>query len=103
MKATAPAAAPEPGLPDWAAGRLAAFERHLTAGRGLSAHTVRAYLGDVGALLEHAGAWGGVPRLGARLGDGGGGGRRGSHAGRPGRGPPGVHRPRVLARVAGQR
>ena len=33
---------------------LAAFERHLTAERGLSPHTVRAYLGDVGGLLEHA-------------------------------------------------
>src|SRR5580658_10484628 len=54
MTATVPAAASEPGLPDWAAGRLAAFERHLTAERGLSAHTVRAYLGDVAALLEHA-------------------------------------------------
>jgi integrase/recombinase XerC len=52
MNAAAPVA--EPGLPDWAADRLAAFERHLTAERGLSAHTVRAYLGDVAALLEHA-------------------------------------------------
>jgi integrase/recombinase XerC len=48
----------EPGLPEWAAERLAVFERHLTAERGLSAHTVRAYLGDVGALLEHACAGG---------------------------------------------
>jgi integrase/recombinase XerC len=54
MNAVAPANAPEPGLPDWATGYLAAFERHLTAERGLSAHTVRAYLGDVAALLEHA-------------------------------------------------
>ena len=44
----------EPGLPEWAAGQLAAFERHLAAERGLSPHTVRAYLGDVAALLEHA-------------------------------------------------
>jgi integrase/recombinase XerC len=44
----------DPGLPDWAAGHLAAFERHLAAERGLSPHTVRAYLGDVAALLEHA-------------------------------------------------
>jgi integrase/recombinase XerC len=44
----------EPGLPDWAARPLAAFERHLAAERGLSPHTVRAYLGDVAALLEHA-------------------------------------------------
>jgi integrase/recombinase XerC len=58
MNAAAPATAPEPALPDWAIGRLAAFERHLTAERGLSAHTVRAYLGDVAALLGHAGACG---------------------------------------------
>jgi integrase/recombinase XerC len=44
----------EEALPDWAAGHLAAFERHLTAERGLSPHTVRAYLGDVAALLGHA-------------------------------------------------
>jgi integrase/recombinase XerC len=56
MNAAAPTA--EPGLPDLAAGRLAAFERHLAAERGLSAHTVRAYLGDVAALLEHACAGG---------------------------------------------
>jgi integrase/recombinase XerC len=30
------------------------FGRHLAAERGLSAHTVRAYLGDVRSLLEHA-------------------------------------------------
>jgi integrase/recombinase XerC len=33
---------------------LAEFGRHLAAERGLSAHTVRAYLGDVRSLLEHA-------------------------------------------------
>jgi integrase/recombinase XerC len=33
---------------------LAAFGRHLTSERGLSPHTVRAYLGDIGALLRHA-------------------------------------------------
>jgi integrase/recombinase XerC len=32
---------------------LAAFERHLAAGRGLSAHTVRAYVGDVRSLFDH--------------------------------------------------
>jgi integrase/recombinase XerC len=41
-------------LPDWAGERLAGFERHLAAERGLSPHTVRAYLGDVNGLLEHA-------------------------------------------------
>jgi integrase/recombinase XerC len=30
------------------------FARHLAAERGLSPHTVRAYLGDVRSLLEHA-------------------------------------------------
>ena len=33
---------------------LAAFERHLAVERDLSAHTVRAYLGDVTSLLAHA-------------------------------------------------
>jgi len=33
---------------------LRAFERHLAAGRGLSPHTVRAYVGDVRSLLGHA-------------------------------------------------
>jgi integrase/recombinase XerC len=33
---------------------LAAFERHLSGERDLSAHSVRAYLGDVTALAEHA-------------------------------------------------
>jgi integrase/recombinase XerC len=41
-------------LPDGLGLRLAAFERHLAAERGLSPHTVRAYVGDVRALLEHA-------------------------------------------------
>jgi integrase/recombinase XerC len=33
---------------------LAAFERHLAVERDLSAHTVRAYLGDVTSLATHA-------------------------------------------------
>jgi integrase/recombinase XerC len=33
---------------------LAAFERHLAAERGLSPHTVRAYIGDLSALLSYA-------------------------------------------------
>jgi len=36
------------------AAALAAFRRHLAAERGLSPHTVRAYLGDISALLRHA-------------------------------------------------
>ena len=45
--------APE-SLPPEMAAALAAFERHLRAERSLSPHTVRAYLGDVVSLLEHA-------------------------------------------------
>jgi len=41
-------------LPSEMAGALAAFERHLRSERSLSAHTVRAYLGDIGSLLGHA-------------------------------------------------
>jgi integrase/recombinase XerC len=33
---------------------LAEYERHLVAERDLAPHTVRAYLGDVAGLLEHA-------------------------------------------------
>ena len=44
---------PEP-LPDRLAAALETFRRHLAAERGLSGHTVRAYLGDVRALLEYA-------------------------------------------------
>ncbi len=41
-------------LPDRLQALLDAFGRHLEAERGLSGHTVRAYLGDVRSLLEHA-------------------------------------------------
>lgn len=41
-------------LPEELAGAPAAYERHLTAERDLAAHTVRAYLGDVHGMLEHA-------------------------------------------------
>ncbi len=43
---------------------LAAFERHLRAERGRSEHTVRAYLGDVGNLLQFLAAQGGLTDLG---------------------------------------
>jgi integrase/recombinase XerC len=51
-------------LPPQMAEALAAFERHLRAERSLSPHTVRAYLGDVSLLLEHA------HRAGAQAPDG---------------------------------
>ena len=41
-------------LPPRMADALAAFERHLRSERSLSAHTVRAYTGDVRSLLGHA-------------------------------------------------
>ena len=41
-------------LPDSLAGALADYQRHLTSERDLTTHTVRAYVGDVGGLLEHA-------------------------------------------------
>jgi integrase/recombinase XerC len=41
-------------LPPAHAAALTGFERHLRAERGLSAHTVRAYVGDVAGLLDHA-------------------------------------------------
>jgi integrase/recombinase XerC len=48
-------ASPEPApLPGALCSALAAFRCHLEAERGLSRHTVRAYLGDVGSLLQHA-------------------------------------------------
>lgn len=48
--------------PDMAAA-VEAFERHLAREQGRSAHTVRAYVGDVVSLLGHAGRMGlGTPR-----------------------------------------
>src|SRR5580704_16995313 len=48
------AAEQENPLPPGMAAALTAFERHLRAERSLSPHTVRAYLGDVSSLLDHA-------------------------------------------------
>jgi integrase/recombinase XerC len=45
-------------MPEPMARVLGDYERHLTAERDLAAHTVRAYIGDVGGLLEHAGRLG---------------------------------------------
>ena len=45
-------------LPEELATDLAAYERHLTSERDLAAHTVRAYIGDVHGMLEHAVALG---------------------------------------------
>jgi integrase/recombinase XerC len=45
---------PESTLPPRLADALTAFERHIRAERSLSPHTVRAYVGDVRSLLEHA-------------------------------------------------
>jgi integrase/recombinase XerC len=47
-----------PDLPETLAAALGELERHLAAERGLSPHTVRAYLGDVSDLLRHAAALG---------------------------------------------
>src|ERR1700710_1234635 len=45
-------------LPEALATALAAYERHLASERDLAAHTVRAYIGDVQGMLEHAAAMG---------------------------------------------
>ena len=41
-------------MPESMARVLADYERHLTSERDLTPHTVRAYLGDLSGLLEHA-------------------------------------------------
>jgi integrase/recombinase XerC len=54
MTAT-PAADPRPGtLPEPLARVLGAYERHLASERDLTPHTVRAYVGDIAGLLDHA-------------------------------------------------
>ncbi|HEX6886568.1 MAG TPA: tyrosine recombinase XerC [Candidatus Nanopelagicales bacterium] len=50
----APASPPEATLPPGLAEPLAGFEGHLRHARGCSEHTVRAYVGDVRALLRFA-------------------------------------------------
>jgi integrase/recombinase XerC len=59
---SSPASSPEaqvpPALPEALGRALAEYDRHLTSERGLSPHTVRAYLGDVDGLLRHAAARG---------------------------------------------
>ena len=45
-------------LPEALSRALADYERHLVAERDLAAHTVRAYLADVGGLLRHVGRLG---------------------------------------------
>jgi integrase/recombinase XerC len=52
----APETADGPVLPEPMAAALAAFDRHLALERGLSAHTVRAYTGDIASLLGYAAA-----------------------------------------------
>jgi integrase/recombinase XerC len=69
-QARSPAAARPPGaagagaesplLSPGLAPALADFERHLTSERNLSRHTVRAYVGDVTALLQHLSQAGGT-------------------------------------------
>jgi integrase/recombinase XerC len=57
VSAEEPSGGPEP-LPRALAEALEDFLRHLALERARSAHTVRAYRGDVSALLEHAAAGG---------------------------------------------
>ena len=45
-------------LPEAMARLLADYERHLTSERDLTPHTVRAYVGDISNLLDHAGRLG---------------------------------------------
>lgn len=47
-----------PELPEAYATALAAYERHLVSERNLAPHTVRAYVGDLVGMLQHAAALG---------------------------------------------
>ena len=46
--------AEQDALPEAMALLLADYERHLTSERDLTPHTVRAYVGDISSLLDHA-------------------------------------------------
>ncbi len=54
MSARPPAETGHPELPEALARVLGDYERHLTSERDLTQHTVRAYVGDMASLLEHA-------------------------------------------------
>ena len=58
MAATRPTPDGDEPLPPALADALSGFERHLALELARSAHTVRAYTGDVGSLLRHAAARG---------------------------------------------
>ena len=57
-QAEAAEAGGEAVLPEPMAAALAAYERHLVSERDLTPHTVRAYVGDISGMLEHAAALG---------------------------------------------
>ena len=55
---TSPAVDEAGSLPEPMTRLLADYERHLVSERDLTPHTVRAYLGDISGLLDHAGRMG---------------------------------------------
>jgi integrase/recombinase XerC len=57
-----------PALPAALGEAIAEFDVHLRAERGLSAHTVRAYIGDVTSLCDHAARMGVVAPDGLAIG-----------------------------------
>jgi integrase/recombinase XerC len=54
MSADPAETAPDAALPETFARVLGDYERHLVSERNLAPHTVKAYTGDIAALLEHA-------------------------------------------------